>query len=933
MNAPATDLPLISDLHCDTPCVVAARRVLKMRLRAVERLLAKLPGAADVNGRDVHQLRVATRRAAAALRTFRDYGNTRTHQMLRKRLNDTRRRAAQARQADVQLAFLGEENDLPLSPPLRVALTRFIRQDRQAAAEALVAAAQDRPEWDIKKLRRRLVRQIDREAALLAGQPATAGQREPVVLTELAAQAMPALVQPFRDATRQKLTTRAGLPHAEKLHALRIAAKRLRYELEILGACFPPDFLRTHYRGVEAIQERLGAINDLHELTLRIASLQKAANEQKQPLAPRKSAGNGRAAPEAASRSKLLPDMKILAEELERRTLAAQSEFLDWWERGEARDTRAALLAMVPTARSAPAVARLPRLTLVWPGRVKADSVMERKAVQPRAAGPHRVAAIDVGSNSARMVVAETHPEQRFRVIEDFGETVRLASGLHRTGQLSHATMQEALAVLRQMRELAEHHHVDHLRAVGTSALREAKNGEHFVRMARKQTGIHLETISADYEARLAFSSVANAFDLTGLRVACVDLGGGSADVVITDSALIDSVHSLPLGAVRLTDRFSDATTPGVYHYAEMARFVDKQLKQHIPAPPPVDQIIGTGGTFTTLARISIRRAAAAHAEGRFPFALRGYEMTLPEVSEILQWLRKLPLEQRRKVAGLSERRSEIIVAGVCVIERLMRFLHADKLRVHDGGLRDGLLMEMIDDLHLPAQARTNSSDAPENDATAGLAAVRRAAERWEYERDHSEHVARLSMRILDQLKEQAPDGAAAWAQPAAREILHAAAILHDVGILIDLRRHHKHSYTMITHADLSPLSRRQVELIANVARYHRRAFPAHSHRNFRRLSVDDQSLIADLAGVLRVADGLDRSHTQTVRDVLVDVDGDHVRFTAHALGEADLNLRIGRKKSDLFCKRFGATVEVVAQPARGGATARVAQEDYQHVP
>ncbi len=448
------------------------------------------------------------------------------------------------------------------------------------------------------------------------------------------------------------------------------------------------------------------------------------------------------------------------------------------------------------------------------------------------------------------------------------------------------------------MKAVADGYHVGHLRAVGTSAVREAENGDDFITLVRKRAGVEIEPIDADTEARLAFSSVANAFDLRDARAAVVDLGGGSTELVFSTNGLIDSVQTLPLGAVRLSEMFADDEQPGRYRFGEMTRAIDRMIAARLDPPPrPPDRLIGTGGTFTTLARISIRRGLSASGSDRFPFAVRGYELQQREVALLLDWLRRMPLEKRRTVPGLSAQRAEIIVAGVCIVERLMRFLDVDRLLVHDGGIRDGLLFDMIDDLGVHA-------DRPQRGEALVLDAVRRFAQRCRYEKEHSEHVATLALAIYDQLVEQI-GGVAGWARRESRVLLHAAAVLHDIGVLIAWKGHHKHSYNMIVHADLPMLSRREVEIIANIGRYHRRAAPSPRHRNFHKLSDDDQRLVAHLAGILRIADGLDRLHTQNVSGVTVEATDDAAIFRIAAQDEPAVNIKYADRKADVFESAF----------------------------
>lgn len=859
-------------LFADTPCLLAARAVLKDRLRTVERWLESAAEEDPVPEKTAHQLRVATRRAAAAIRLFRDSLPAGPVRSLKRVLREVRQAAARTRRADVQRGLLAEQTQGEIAAAAGAAVEKLLAE-REAADRELgrLAAGARRV---VANDRRRLLRGLAGDAATRAASP-----RGAYVMAELAGKCLPRLIAPL-------VGDPASLADEDlvALHELRLRAKRARYALEIFENCLPTEVFQPAEECLVEAQSRLGDVNDWHEMAALFAG--PAALPEGCECCP---TGGVLEAPEI--------NALLLAWSQTRRT-SAQRDFVAWWS-GPA--PRAALVQLSdflderinPTLRRVPRLAAGPRVAANGALRVVTPPL---DAAANADSHPHRIAAIDVGSNSVRMVVAETDPQSRFRVIEDVRETTRLAGGMFRTGRLSPDAMDHALEALRKMRDTAEQHHVDHVRAVGTCAIREARNASQFLRRVEREAGIRIRPISAEYEARLAFSSVANAFDLNGVRVAVCDLGGGTADVVLGDNGLIEDWHSFPVGAVRLTDQFSDATNPGVYRYREMERFIDEALIDALGEDRrAVDMIYGTGGTLTTLARISIRRGGAPHAEGRFPFAVRGYEMSLAEVSDILEWLKGMNHDERRRVPGVNERRSEIIVAGVCVVERLMKALHTERLRIHDGGIRDGLLMEMIDELHL---------SRPREPHHAGdvMPTVRRFAERAGYDVAHSEQVARLALRIFDQLSEVASDHAAAWTRPGAREILEAAAVLHDVGIAIHYRRHHKHSYNMITHADLAPLARRQVELIANVARYHRGNGPRAEHRGFRRLSIDDQHLVRDLVAILRIADGLDRAHDQCVQDVAIEFAGRRTRFVlTTAAGDIAENLAAARKKSRVF--------------------------------
>jgi exopolyphosphatase/guanosine-5'-triphosphate,3'-diphosphate pyrophosphatase len=278
----------------------------------------------------------------------------------------------------------------------------------------------------------------------------------------------------------------------------------------------------------------------------------------------------------------------------------------------------------------------------------------------------------------------------------------------------------------------------------------------------------------------------------------------------------------------------------------------------------------------------------------------RGYLVTRAEVSHLLDRLVKLSPRARRGVAGLAPDRADIIVAGLAVVDRIMARFKVNLLQVHNRGVRDGLLLTMIDQ-SLAAQ----SDDPRQRDA-----AVERFALACSGEPAHGRHVAQLAGRIFEQLAE--PLGMA----PADRPYLETAARLQDVGYLINYDQHHKHSYHLILNSNLPGFRPRELELIANIARYHRGAGPKSKHHNLRSLSDEDQTLVRQFAAILRVAGGLDRSHTQQVTDVTVRFrrDGreiEAVELSAHAAENPEVDLWGARRRAEMFEKVFDCKLEV----------------------
>ncbi len=515
-----------------------------------------------------------------------------------------------------------------------------------------------------------------------------------------------------------------------------------------------------------------------------------------------------------------------------------------------------------------------------------------------------RLAAIDVGTNSLRLIVADALPDGSYRVLDDEKAVTRLGRGFARTGRLDPKAMEDSAIAIARMKGIAEGYGARLIRAIGTCAVREASNRDEFCRLVQTRSGLVLQPISADQEARLAFLSAASAFDLSGSGVAVVDVGGGSTEIVLASSGVVEQVYTLPLGAVRLTEEFEGCHLPSDERaYDRMRRSVRRVIKKTLRSVPFVPQyIIGTGGTFTTLAGVSAHRGERAGFGDVLPFQVRGYEMQRSEVKHLLEFMRQTPPRARARIPGLSPDRAEIIIAGAAIVESVLKHLGVNSLRVHDRGIRDGLLLTMIAEAFPRLEQR-----APVTlDRTR---AVRHFAVACRYEERHCEHVARLALDLFDQLERERPEALGACAGPAARELLKAAAILHDVGYFINYSRHHKHSYHLIVHSDLHGFTHRERQIIANVARYHRRSEPKLArHPSFAALDKVDRQLVRALSGILRIADGLDRTHTQSVEGIRLRVVGREALLYVQAAELPEVDIWGAERKSGLFQRCFGLT-------------------------
>lgn len=501
-----------------------------------------------------------------------------------------------------------------------------------------------------------------------------------------------------------------------------------------------------------------------------------------------------------------------------------------------------------------------------------------------------RLAAIDIGSNSIRIVVAEAQSGGRYRVLDEERETTRLGRSLATTGMLDEQSIEASLATLRHFKKIAAGLGVESLRAIATCAVREATNGPEFCRSAEEILEQPVEVISARREAYLAFHSVRRRFDLSGKNTVLADIGGGSTEIVLASGELIESIYTTNLGAVRLSEKFGGGQSLAGHDFDRMQSWINRQLRRNTEKPSaPIHLLIGSGGTFTTLGSIVM----AAKGQSRLPVA--GCQLSRAELRHLVDRLRKMSLKQRREVPGLNPDRADIIVPGLAVIDRIMARFRVNLLQVHTFGVRDGLLLSMIERLQGACEA------TPPDE----IAQIERFVSACGVELDHSRKVAMLATQIYEGLCEHYE------LDPGDLRLLDAAARMQDVGYLINYEKHHKHSYHLILHSAMEGFRPEELEIIANVARYHRGSPPKKKHEDFARLSAPDQHRVMTMAAVLRLAGGLDRSHNQTIRSVKVNGIGEQVELIVDAEEYPEVDLWAARRRAGLFEQVFDVELTI----------------------
>jgi exopolyphosphatase/guanosine-5'-triphosphate,3'-diphosphate pyrophosphatase len=831
-------------LAAELPLVEAAETAVRARLRAVARLLARAGDRLERDAEYAHAIRTTARRAQSGLDAFESVLEASAVRRARKALKRLRRAAAPVRECDVHAETLREFAGRA-SGRLRAAAEHAMRQidaARRDAVHGVLKYADRHP--------RRWWRRLAREVRGLKPTPAE-------TLGPLARQVVSAHSTQLHEAA-------TGPMNLGTLHDLRLCGKRLRYAAELFANCLGPA-AGDACASLTELQDLLGRINDAHQIAERLAHLSKRS---------RRTDETGLALADA---------LRLLAERF-----------------AALRDARIhdAARRLTSTDSDNPVLRTRDALSMVF-ASPPATTTVRAEAPALASSGPRRLAAIDVGTNSIRLIVVEAHGDGIYRVLDDEKETTRLGAGLERTGAMSASSIARAADAVDRMRRIAEGYRAEAVRVIGTSACREASNTCKLADLIASRTGLTLEVISPEEEGRLAYVSAAHAFDLRDAPAAVVDIGGGSTEVVLAAGGAIERICSLPLGAVRMTERFGGPEACAGKEYRLMRRHVRRVIREAVGRPELVPQlVIGTGGTFTTLANILLHRQYGPGGPSLWDRGVPGHEAKRSEVRHVLDWLRSLTPRELARVPGLPPERTDIIVAGLTIAERLLKHLGTNVVHVHDRGIRDGIVIKMAAELF--AARRLALGERPDP-----MAAVRRFAEACRYEAGHSEHVTRLALSIHDQLA-AAPGQDRAWALPGARRLLEAAGVLHDIGYLVNYSKHHKHGYHLIVHSGLSGFTARELLIVANLAYYHRQSEPSRSHPNFNALDRADRELVRRLAAILRVADGLDRTHTRQVHGVMVRVSDGAVEFSAESDEEPGTDLWGAERKSGLFRDVFG---------------------------
>ncbi len=495
------------------------------------------------------------------------------------------------------------------------------------------------------------------------------------------------------------------------------------------------------------------------------------------------------------------------------------------------------------------------------------------------------VAALDIGTNSFHLVIAKPVPGG-FEVVTREKDVVRLGHGGGDMKQLSEEAIGRGVKSLARMAEIASSHGAE-VRAVATSAVREAKNRSEFIKQVRKATGIDIEVISGVEEARLIHLGVLNAIGIHDQSMFVCDIGGGSTEVVVGLDDEVMFARSFKLGAVRLTDRFFAGTTLHPSAIPSCRSFIRSSLSVVAPEVMELgfEAVATSSGTAETIARIILHTRGASE-----PKSMNRFEFSADEVRSVVTALQSAPtIDERVKRFGLEPNRADIILAGALILEGVVDVFELKSLMFSDYALREGLLLDTL---------RREGLIKVDDDHDAARRSVQQLADRCDDRPEHSQHVAELAIQLFEQLEEPLN------LQPEWRRYLEFASLLANVGVVVSHAKHHLHSYYLIRNSELMGLTDREVEIIAQVARYHRKSVPKTEHTEFSALSSTDQRIVQHLAGILRIAIGLDRTYDARVKTISVKVSTSELLITAKSRGKKNdisLNLYAANERKGLL--------------------------------
>ena len=505
-----------------------------------------------------------------------------------------------------------------------------------------------------------------------------------------------------------------------------------------------------------------------------------------------------------------------------------------------------------------------------------------------------RLAAIDLGTNSFHAIIVDLYSDGSFRKVDDFKEMVQLAKG-GLGKRLTEGAFSRGMKALKNIKVLCDSHNVEKILAYATSAIRESENGGEFIQNSIDRYDIKINAIPGSVEAELIGYAVQHGIKLSKDPVLMVDIGGGSVEFILGNAASFHFLTSKKIGVSRMTDIFkpSDPIEPEDIlkleeHYKEQLSELTEALTQN-----QTNTIIGSSGTMQNIAAMIASRKGLP-----VDVTLNEMEYSAQDFFSFYKDFIKLDRRQRKNIKGLDTKRIDFINTGVVLVHFLLREFKIKKVKISTQALREGIIIRYLkkDMIGLPW---TGKMSDPRRRSVFEL------LRKCDWHEAHSTHVANIALKMFDVLQENLS------LKDSDRELLEYAAYLHDIGYYISHSKHHKHALYIIRNSTLRGFREEEIEIIANVARYHRRSTPKKRHLQYWKLAPTVRKRIKKLAGILRVADGLDRSHYQNVQELNLEINDKELLFKIEVQSDPQLEIWGAQRKAHLLREVTGKKISI----------------------
>ncbi len=496
------------------------------------------------------------------------------------------------------------------------------------------------------------------------------------------------------------------------------------------------------------------------------------------------------------------------------------------------------------------------------------------------------IAVIDIGSNSVRMQISRVQ-DGMYDVVEEYKRMLRLGDDVFLDGLIKETTIEKLITTLNEMKELYLSKSVNTVRAIATASFREASNADYVIDKIKQSTGISIEIIDGQNEAYLGFLGVSANFELKDSRVLITDIGGGSAEFMVVDNEKPVFSKSTPFGCNKLLHRYFKSDPVKESEVIRFKEDMDKEISA-LPIDDKIEHIVCLGGTLNNISYIAGKGNSdrVKYVDRKF---LKGF------LREIIG----KNIEERTNIKYLEPKRADIVLPAALLIDKILYKAQKSGFYTLSGGLRTGLTIDTINKAGIVL-------DFQKKHHSLRLARIIQIGKKFNFEKAHAIQVKKLALSIFDKTKKLHK------LQDREKNILEAAAILHDCGNYISYSKHHKHSYYLIKNSDFIGYSSKDVELIANVARYHRKSPPKSTHQNFNALNDEEKYIVRALSAILRIADAVDRTHDARVSCVDVEVQNTVVFFQFTSKKELLLEINAFESKKNLFEEVFN--VKAVAR-------------------